>query len=293
MKGVVRMVFFVTSTVAMLACQGCANTADPYAYSNIPAAEQSLGMTLAAPAPFGSGALAPKADVPRSIQVIDGAPTTFAMIEGAVASRQVTSQALVGVSPTQFDRSPSPTFTRPAELASPVLTSSSALIGLSANQARERLLQPTEIEKDIAAEIAFSAPRELTGLGFDLGVAPRVSVREDGKLLTQRFGGEVRIGQNIDVLDEDENPIGWYVFAGGDGEALIWDANRGEMTPTLSNMGLREQVTVGDIQAGLSIQRAGGALSLSYIRREVKYQDRNGGHEEEEDFAGVSFTLRR
>lgn len=291
MKGVIRMVFFASSVAALLACQGCVSSADTYTYSNVPAAEQSLGMTLAVPSSFGSSALAPVVSAPRSI---DGAPTTFALIEGAVASNRQQSHALVGVaSPTAFNRSPSPTFTRPAELASPVLTRSAALIGMSANQARERLLQPTEIEKDIAAEIAFSAPSDLTGFGFDLGVAPRVTLREDGKLLTQRFGGEVRIGQNIDVLDENENPIGWYVFAGGDGEALIWDANRGQMTPTLSNMGIRDHITVGDIQAGLSIHRAGGELALSYIRREVKYQDRNGGHEEEEDFAGVSFTLRR
>lgn len=291
MKGVIRMVFSAASVVALLACQGCVSSSDTYTYSNVPAAEQSLGMTLAAPSAYGSGALAPKASIPRSI---DGAPITSAFIDGAIDINRPQGQALVGVSvPTAFSRSPSPTFTRPTELASPVLTRSAALIGMSANQARERLLQPTEIEKDIAAEIAFSAPSELTGLGFDLGVAPRVTLREDGKLLTQRFGGEVRIGQNIDVLDENENPIGWYVFAGGDGEALIWDANRGEMTPTLSNMGIRDHITIGDIQAGLSIHRAGGELALSYIRREVKYQDRNGGHEEEEDFAGVSFTLRR
>jgi len=58
-------------------------------------------------------------------------------------------------------------------------------------------------------------------------------------------------------------------------------------------MALTDQVTVGDLQAGISIQRSGGQLSLSYIRREVKYQDRNGSFSENEDFAGVSFTMRR
>lgn len=288
MKGVVRMVLLVTSTLASLACQGCIQTSDGHVYANIPAAEQSLGMSLAAPAPFGSGVMAPKTSM-RNIQLIDGAPTTFNVIEGAVAT--VEQRQLMTTAPPSFDVSPS--FARPTELIGPAWSGSEALVGISAEQARNRLLQPTEIEKNIAAEVAFSAPNAYTGLGFDLGVAPRISVREEGELLTQRFGGEVRIGQNIDLLEDHEQPTGWYIFAGGDGEALIWDANRNALTPQLNNMGWRDHVTVGDIQAGVSVHRAGGELSLSYIRREVKYQDRNGGHEEDEDFAGVSFTLRR
>ncbi len=149
------------------------------------------------------------------------------------------------------------------------------------------------MEKDIAAEVAFSAPREMTGLKFDVGVAPRIAVREDGEMLTQRFGGEVRIGQDFNLLDSNGQPQGWYLFAGADGEALIWDADRNGFTPQLDDMALTDQVTVGDLQAGVSIQRGGGQLSLSYIRREVKYRDRNGGFSENEDFAGISFTMRR
>ena len=58
-------------------------------------------------------------------------------------------------------------------------------------------------------------------------------------------------------------------------------------------MALRDQVTVGDMQAGVSFTRGDGQLSLSYIRREVEYKERGIRGEETEDFAGVSFTLRR
>jgi hypothetical protein len=47
------------------------------------------------------------------------------------------------------------------------------------------------------------------------------------------------------------------------------------------------------MQAGISLQRGGGQLSFSYIRREVEYREQNMGASETEDFAGVSFTLRR
>jgi hypothetical protein len=133
----------------------------------------------------------------------------------------------------------------------------------------------------------------MTGLNFDVGVAPRIAVREEGELLSQRVGGEVRIGRDFDILGKDGQPTGWYIFAGADGEALVWDAGNTSFAPNLNDMSLTDQVTVGDMQAGVSVHRAGGELSLSYIRREVKYEDRNGSISDTEDFAGVSFTMRR
>ena len=100
-------------------------------------------------------------------------------------------------------------------------------------------------------------------------------------------------GQDFDLLDRNGQPQGWYVFAGADGEALVWDADANGFRPSLGDMSLTDQVTVGDLQAGVSVQRGGGELSLSYIRREVKYSDRNVSISETEDFAGVSFTMRR
>jgi hypothetical protein len=44
----------------------------------------------------------------------------------------------------------------------------------------------------------------------------------------------------------------------------------------------------------VSFLAGGGQLSLSYIRREVEYSDRSEMRgQENEDFAGVSFSLRR
>lgn len=147
-------------------------------------------------------------------------------------------------------------------------------------------------QKQIKAELALLASAEQTGLGFDVGIAPRVEITRDGRFASRRFGGEVRIGQNFDKRGEEDPDSGWYLFAGADGEALVWepDAVGGVTT---GDMALRDKVTVGDIQAGLSIQRGLGQISLSYIRREVEYRDRNMGASENEDFAGVSFTIRR
>ncbi|MEO1568397.1 MAG: hypothetical protein AAFR94_04155, partial [Pseudomonadota bacterium] len=58
-------------------------------------------------------------------------------------------------------------------------------------------------------------------------------------------------------------------------------------------MALRDKVTVGDVQAGVALHRGLGELSLSYIHREIEWSDRNGGASTNEDFAGISFTMRR
>ena len=277
------MVVAIASAVLTMACQGCV-AVSPHDQARIePAVPPTVGMMMAAPGT--AGAMPERADI--SVHVVDGLPTRFTGTPLGLAAR-----AFAGT-PADFS---SGTFVT-SSLATPELTWSgtSALTAIAAERSASATYNPAlaKVEKDIAAEVAFSAPRERTGLNFDVGVAPRIAVREDGEMLTQRLGGEVRIGQDFSLLDSNGQPQGWYLFAGADGEALIWDADRSGFSPRLNDMTITDQVTVGDLQAGVSIQRAGGQLSLSYIRREVKYRDRNGGFSENEDFAGVSFTMRR
>ena len=101
-----------------------------------------------------------------------------------------------------------------------------------------------------------------------------------------------RTGQNFDQRGADVEAKSWYFFAGADGEALVYEpyGDRG----WTNSMALRDQVTVGDMQAGLSLTQGGGQLSVSYIRREISYNERGmQGREDVENFAGISFTLRR
>ena len=171
------------------------------------------------------------------------------------------------------------------------LYSSSIMTGVAADRSVANLSPVPREQRQLTAEISFNASSDQTGLGFDVGIAPRVAITRDGPFASRRFGGEVRIGQNFDKRGEDPSSS-WYLFAGADGEALVWEPGQ-EGAAASGNMALRDQVTVGDIQAGLSIQRGMGQLSFSYIRREVEYRERNLGASENEDFAGVSFTIKR
>ena len=281
------MVVAVASAVLTMACQGCV-AISPHDQVRIePAVPPTVGMMMAAPGT--ASAIREKSDL--SVHVSDGLPTRFTGTPLGLGS-EIATRAFAGT-PADFS---SGTFVSTPD-STPELTWSgtSTLTAIAAERSAAAAINPglSRVEKDIAAEVAFSAPSEKTGLTFDVGVAPRIAVREDGEILAQRFGGEVRIGQNFSLLDSNGQPQGWYFFAGADGEALVWDADRNGFSPKLDDMALTDQVTVGDLQAGVSIQRAGGQLSLSYIRREVKYRDRNGGFTENEDFAGISFTMRR
>lgn len=285
------MVVAIASAVLTMACQGCV-AVSPHDQMRIePAVPPTVGMMMAAP---GTGTVVtPITQDPNkiSVHVADGLPTRFSGTPLGLGSEMAT-MAFAG---TPADFSSGSLVATPADKPELGWSGAGALTAVTAERSAAAALNPAlaKVEKDIAAEIAFSAPSEVTGLKFDVGVAPRIAVREDGEVLTQRLGGEVRIGQDFDLLDSNGQPQGWYLFAGADGEALIWDADRNGFTPQLNDMALTDQVTVGDMQAGISIQRGGGQLSLSYIRREVKYRDRNGGFSENEDFAGVSFTMRR
>lgn len=287
MRGVGRMVVAVASALVTMACTGCASMSPHEQVRYEPAVPPTVGMMMNAPsAPV---AVADRAAI--EIHVNDGLPSRFTGTPLGLGS-ELATRAFAG---TPADFSSGTLVAAPLDTPELSWTGSTALTALAAERSAAATINPAlaRVEKEIAAEVAFSAPSEKTGLTFDVGVAPRIAVREDGEVLTQRFGGEVRIGKDFNLLDSNGQPQGWYIFAGADGEALIWDADRNGFSPTLDDMALTDQVTVGDLQAGISIQRAGGQLSLSYIRREVKYRDRNGGFSENEDFAGISFTMRR
>ncbi len=190
--------------------------------------------------------------------------------------------------------------TAPRPIADTALTGLdwSGAEGVQALEGRRNLqayLGPLTTDQEFSAEIAFAAPSASTGLGFDLSLSPRVAYNNEGQFASRRVGAEVRVGQDFrfDQRGEQVAIDSWYVFAGQDGEALVWKAGEHGFSNITGAMALTDQVTVGDVQAGLSVKRGLGELSLSYIRREVEWHDRNGGASTEEEFAGLSFTMRR
>ena len=147
-------------------------------------------------------------------------------------------------------------------------------------------------------EFAITAPGRITGLGLDVGVAPRASftLDGDGRLAGAGAGAELRVGQGLEnLVDRWEPPTwdapAWYFFAASDGQALAWSPEQAAGVPGARGDGLRwqDRVEVGDFQAGVSLEAGGMQAALAYVQRDIS--TRYGSSEE--NFAGVTVTWGR
>lgn len=290
-KGTRGMVFAIASSLITLACQGCVSTAMvDYGYSE-PAAEPSLGISLAVPGSFGSGAL----NKPSGNAFYDAPLQSASPVPGVRLSDPDAAVSIYATTPS------APAFSLTGaglsglkDASSAIsLSASPALASVAAQLAISRYGQPDPEYNDMSFGLSLAATSAQTGLAFDVGLSPRVAIRDGGDTRSRSFGGEVRLGQGLGLNDGGQ-PEGWYVFVGADGEALVWDTDMSRLgMNTLTDMQMTDQLTVGDLQAGISVQRAGGELSFSYIRREMQFSDRNRSLSDTEDFAGITFTMRR
>jgi hypothetical protein len=150
-----------------------------------------------------------------------------------------------------------------------------------------------EAVRTLDAGYTFVANTDDTGLGLDLAVRPRISLNEQGDVRTTRAGAEVRIGQNLDLRGQNAKNSNWYLFAGADGEAIIWDVQRGGGAFADDEFTLQDKVTVGDVQAGIAFQSPAGQMSVSYIQRDFEYRNGAISRSGEEEFAAITLTWRR
>ena len=149
----------------------------------------------------------------------------------------------------------------------------------------------------VSAEVTFSASSARTGLGFDVQAAPRAQIqRNTGGGSSARLGGEIRLGQGLEARDQRGTHVqapSWYFFVGADNEALVWNVADRE---SLNGLALRDDVSVGDFQAGLAFRSfASGQMSLGLVQRKLSFNDPLGDRDirKKENFAAFTFTLRR
>jgi Uncharacterized protein conserved in bacteria (DUF2219) len=145
-----------------------------------------------------------------------------------------------------------------------------------------------------SAEVSFSASAESTGLGFDMSFTPRAQIERNRAGSTiGRTGAEVRLGPNLvdrDLRGTKVQAPSWYFFVGADNEALVW--NVADQT-AMDGATLRDQATVGDLQAGVAWSTGEGAqMSFGMVERELKFNDLGGDKDMKmrERFAAFSFT---
>ena len=158
----------------------------------------------------------------------------------------------------------------------------------------ERNLAPFDSQRNrFDADYTFLARGQQTGFGVDLAVKPHFTLDQSAKFRSTRAGAEVRVGQNLDLRGQNAKNSNWYVFAGADGEAVVWDMQRPGSSLTSGQVTLQDKVTIGDVQAGIAWQSPAGQMSVSYISREYEYRNGSISRTGEEDFAAITLTWRR
>jgi hypothetical protein len=159
--------------------------------------------------------------------------------------------------------------------------------GRAARSAVERATRGTERELSMTYEVSIAAPAALTGLPLDVAFAPRASVERSSLGDSIRTGAEVRLGIDLDPKERDSVRPAWYLFAGSDNQMVTYDLNGQPMS--MSELGYQEQITVGDMQAGVAFQQFGAQASFSWLQREqtgIRASDTN-------DYAAFTLTWKR
>lgn len=140
-------------------------------------------------------------------------------------------------------------------------------------------------------ELELSAPGSVTGMPLDVSFAHRNSFGADrnGDLNRHGQGSEVRVGHKLGLSHQranaDPSTHRIYAFAASDDQALTW-------APGTSSVALQDRVQVGDHQAGVTYERGNVQASLAYVQREVSTTVGRESFSKDENFAGVTLTMR-
>lgn len=131
------------------------------------------------------------------------------------------------------------------------------------------------------------------GRGLDVSFAQRAGVgfNRQGDVERQSRGSELRFGRVRSDAPSSEPT--WYFFAASEDEALTWRPGvRNEFGGQSSSWTVQDRVEIGDMQAGVTYERDGWQASLAYVQREVSVRTGARTVSQDEDFTGVTLTMR-
>lgn len=133
--------------------------------------------------------------------------------------------------------------------------------------------------------------------GIDVSFAQRAGVgfNEQGDVERQSRASELRLGRGLRNVPRDQpSPAPrWYIFAAAEDEALVWQPGaRTAFGGSGNSFALQDRVEIGDMQAGLTYEAHGLQASLAYVEREIKLYQGHRSYSRDENFAGLTLTLR-
>lgn len=139
-------------------------------------------------------------------------------------------------------------------------------------------------------EMQLSASGDRAGVPVDVAFAHRGTINSDDSG-RNRHGSEFRVGHNL-VQERDPNKAqgsSVYAFVASDNEALTWRPGGHD---TGNSLAMQDQVEVGDRSAGITYENHGIQTSLAYVERDIHTRVGGRSYSSDENFAGVTVTLR-
>jgi len=141
---------------------------------------------------------------------------------------------------------------------------------------------PRRLELELAAGGAH-AP-------VDVSISQRASVNADDAVDQRGSGSELRIGRGLVRERNSGGADATYVFVASDNEALTWQpgARNGP-----GGLAMQDQVQVGDMAAGVTIERNGVQASVAYVERSEQTRVGVQTYSQDQSFTGVTVTMPR
>jgi hypothetical protein len=132
---------------------------------------------------------------------------------------------------------------------------------------------------------------------IDVAFAHRggIGFNDQGDIDRQSRGSELRLGRGLADMPRDRgsDTPRWYIFAASEDEALIWrPGGRNAFGLAGPSFALQDRVEIGDRQAGITYESHGWQASFAYVEREIKIRAGGRNFNQDEDFTGVTLTMR-
>lgn len=133
--------------------------------------------------------------------------------------------------------------------------------------------------------------------GLDVAFAQRggLGFNDQGDIESQSRSSELRLGRGLRSLPRNtpSSTPTIYAFAASEDEALIWRPGmRSAFGGTGASLALQDRVEIGNLQAGVTYEVNGLQASLAYVEREVSVRAGGRTVSENQEFTGVTVTMR-
>lgn len=124
----------------------------------------------------------------------------------------------------------------------------------------------------------------------DVAIAQRATLSANDEVNQRGAGSELRIGQGLVRQRDSGDSDATYVFVASDSDALTWQPG----TRSPSGLALQQdQVQVGDLSAGVTMERNGVQASVAYVERSESTRVGSQTYSQDQSFTGVTVTMRR